>query len=441
MTSLGARTEKDGNRVAPSQMSEEERSDIVLTTARILHENGEETSGTLEATQQLCRHFELDAELVPSWGELLLREKEGHVRVAAATPTNVNMSRVVATLQAVENICAGRLPGGQAKEALEAAGHAPASSLPLFVLACTAGAGALTLINGASHFRVVAVVMASAGLGALLRRGLAGRSFGSFFQMFAATLLAGGVGALAIRCHLSSPLRLAALGPLLVLVPGPALLGGAFDVAAYRLPLGGARLGFGLLTILTMSAGVIIGLSLGGEALPAALPTHTLPFWLDVLCAGIAAASYGVFFSMPLRMIVYPVAVGMLAHAVRWGVIGLLNGSTAAGAGAACLVAGIIMVPIARRLRLPFAAVGFASVVSMVPGSILVRMAGGLVQIEKQTGAASVASIAGVLADGTTTAAVLLAMALGLLLPLRVYRYARERKSKAKAEHAGSVLE
>lgn len=416
--------------VHSAEQSHEDDYALLLLAVRTLHENGEETSGSLDVAVRLSAYLGMQTKVDLSWDKITLRVNDDRVRVAPAQPLNVNMSRVVATLQAVENICAGRLPGGQAKEALEAASHAPASSLPLFVLACTAGAGALTLINGGSHARIIAIVMASAGLGALLRRGLAGRSFGTFFQMFVATLLAGGVGALAIRFHLSSPLRLIALGPLLVLVPGPALLGGAFDVAAYRLPLGGARLGFGLLTILTMSAGVIIGLGLGGETLPAALPTHTLPFWLDVLCAGIAAASYGVFFSMPLRMIVYPVAVGMLAHAVRWEVIGLLNGSSTAGAGAACLVAGIIMVPIARRLRLPFAAVGFASVVSMVPGSILVRMAGGLVQIEKQTGAASSASIAGVLADGTTTAAILLAMALGLLLPMRVYRYAREKRSK-----------
>jgi len=58
------------------------------------------------------------------------------------------------------------------------------------------------------------------GAGALLRRGLAVLSANSFLQIFAASLLAGLVGAVAVRLQLSSTLRLAALGLLLVLVPG-----------------------------------------------------------------------------------------------------------------------------------------------------------------------------------------------------------------------------
>jgi len=80
------------------------------------------------------------------------------------------------------------------------------------------------------------------GAGALLRRGLAVLSANSFLQIFAASLLAGLVGAVAVRLQLSSTLRLAALGLLLVLVPGPAILNGVFDLAVFRLPLGAARL-------------------------------------------------------------------------------------------------------------------------------------------------------------------------------------------------------
>ncbi len=404
-------------------LSQEDRFDILLAAARNLHANGEETSGTLEAAKQLCDRLGLRATLIPAWGELFLQVDGDRVRVAEAAATDINMNRVAATLRAVEAICAGRLDGAGAMAALDAAGRAPASGLPLFAFACMAGAGALTLINGGSHFAVVAVVMFSAGMGALLRRGLAGLSAGSFLQMFAATLLAGGVGALALREHLSSPLRLVALGPLLVLIPGPVLMNGVFDIAAYRLPLGGARLGFGLLTILILSAGVLTGLALGGATMSAGLPTHQLPLWGDVLCAGITSASYAIFFSMPLRMLAYPVGMGMLAHAVRWEVISGLGMSNAAGAGAACLLVGVVLVPVAKRLRLPFAAVGFASVVSMVPGSFLIRMAGGLVQIQKASAGAPTSLIGGTLADGITALATMLAMALGLLLPMRVYRY------------------
>lgn len=404
---------------------------LLLLAVRILHESGEETSGSLTAAARLGAFLSIHASPTFTWNRIFLQEDGDRLRVGEATASSVNMSRVVATLNTVDALCAGHISKAEAKTALEAAGRIPAASLPLFVFACAAGAGALTLINGASHFPVIGIVMFSAGVGALLRRGLAGIG-GAFLQMFAATLLAGTAGALALREHLSSPLGLVALGPLLVLVPGPALLSGVFDLAAYRLPLGGARLGFGLLTILTLSAGVLTGLALGGASLPAALPTHVLPFWEDVGCAGIAAASYGIFFAMPLRMILYPIGMGMLAHAVRWEALSAFGMDAAAATGAGCLLVGSVMAPLARRLRLPFAAVGFASVVSMVPGSVLVHMAGGLMQIQKEAADASASLIGGVLSDGVTALNILLAMALGLLLPMRVDRYSADHhKEKA----------
>jgi uncharacterized membrane protein YjjB (DUF3815 family) len=50
-------------------------------------------------------------------------------------------------------------------------------------------------------------------------------------------------------------------------------------------------------------------------------------------------------------------------------------------AGAAALVVGTIITPIADRLRLPFAGLAFASVVSLIPGVFLFRMAGGMVDL------------------------------------------------------------
>jgi uncharacterized membrane protein YjjP (DUF1212 family) len=404
------------------------RTSAIETVARasaLLFENGQTTERILVTARRLGCALGVPVALHPHWGELVVQVEGTLLSEATQTmPLGVDMGKVLGAMTIVDQLCDGVLPLEAARSSLSAVeDRLPSVSALRFAFFAALGAASLGVIFGALDVPSLMFIALSAGLAGLLRRGLATLTRNPLVQPLCAAMVAGAIGAIAPRFDASDAQRLVALCPCMVLVPGPHILNGAIDLVRTRITLGVARLVYAALIMLMICAGLLLGLAADPTPLPISTAAVPVPLAADIVAAGCAVAAFGTFFSLPWRLLPLPIAVGMLAHAARWALLSLAGAHVAAGALAACFLVGMIIAPIVDRLRLPFAALAFSAVVSMMPGVYLFHAASALLALVTIGEHAPVALLSSVVANSTTAFLIILAMTFGLILPRMLFEY------------------
>jgi uncharacterized membrane protein YjjP (DUF1212 family) len=283
------------------------------------------------------------------------------------------------------------------------------------------GAASFGVIFGTLDATSLLLIAASAAIGALVRRWLSGFSNNPLIQPLCAAFIAGVVAAAASRFQLSDVIALVAFCPCMILVPGPHILNGAIDLARTRIALGIARLAYAGVIVLLICAGGLFGFTAVGGNLAIAGSSPPVPLVIDVIAAGCAVASFGTFFAMPWRLLASPIAIGMVAHPARWALISLAGGSAPTGALVACMLVSVLTTPVVDRLHLPFAAVAFSAVVSLMPGFFLFNAATGLVELVSIGPTAPAALLTSIVTNGATAFLIIMAMTFGLILPRMLF--------------------
>jgi uncharacterized membrane protein YjjB (DUF3815 family) len=198
------------------------------------------------------------------------------------------------------------------------------------------------------------------------------------------------------------------------------------DLLQARIGLAVSRLVYASFILLSISAGLLLTLALFDVTLPVDASGRSIPLLVDVAAAGVAAAAYAVFYSTPPRMIVWAVVVGMIAHALRFETLAV-SGNVVIASFIGAFFVGLVLTPVARLRRMPFAAIGFASVVSMIPGVYVLRAASGMIQLINTPNPTTQLLLA-TSSDAVTTVVITLALTFGLVVPKLVMgHYLSER--------------
>ena len=279
-------------------------------------------------------------------------------------------------------------------------------------------AASLAILLGADAVAVVTAGIATA-IGLVARQELVRRHFSLLMLPFSAAFIGAALGALAIRFGWTHSSGLIVIVPSLMIVPGPHLINGLFDLIDNHVPMSIARLGLSTGILLASACGIAVGMDvilwtpLATE--PGATADH-LNLLSDMLLAGVVTCGFAIYYNMALTDVRLAILGGMVGNGLRY--IALDFGSSLESASfLGALAVGTVSAIVSRSYRVPVAVIAFAGAVTMMPGIQIFRALRGFLLLAHD--GTSLQTAAATLGDASQAFLVVSALALGLVVAIR----------------------
>ncbi len=395
---------------------------FLVLAARLLCEYNMRAELLRRKLLRAASYLGLDILVFVSYRGVTLFSPSGQQFHAQAPELRINVAVSSVVNRVIDDVCEGRIGLAEATAELESI-ERRAVRHNRWLLACIFGVAAAALARLLqADWGAAAVSGVSSALGLLVRQELAKRHVVLFALPFTAALIGSILGGLVIRAGWTATPGFCLMVPALMLVPGPHLINGLYDMLENHMQTGIARLGLATGILVAAALGVFLGgwLTLGMTTVSATpSPDANITLLVDIVLAGVAACGFGAFYNEPWRVLWTSILCGMVGHGIRYAA--MHNGvSQEIATLFACLAIGAMANVAVVRMRLPFAAVAFAGAVPMMPGVFIYQGIAGAMQIAREGAHADVAQLAATFACFFKACFVVGAMGLGLLIGARL---------------------
>lgn len=391
---------------------------LIQLVARLLLHYNMRTGGLRQRLHELGDTLSLPLQVHIGYRTVTVFFPDGSQVHAQAPEFRINIAVSAEVNRTVDKVCAGKMSLAEAIAFLEtveqtAGRHSRWTLSLMFGLA----AGALAWLQSAD-WGGMAVIALSSALGMLARQAMHRFQPVLFALPFVAALIGSLMGATVILLGWTHTPGICLIVPALMLVPGPHLINGLYDMIENNMLTGIARLGLSAGILVAAAMGIFLGgwLILGMATVPTwKSNTVLIPLWLDVVLAGVASCGFGSFYNAPWRVLWTSIACGMVGHGIRY--LCLQQGmSLEISTLFACMAIGFMAIRWVSSMRIPFEAVAFAGAVPMMPGVSMFRSIGGTMDIAEAGSHASQELVAGTLANIFQSIFVVGSMGMGLLV-------------------------